>query len=117
MPVDDIDDGLAKQPHAGLWRYMDLAGLLAILEGQALWFSKVAHLDDPIEGSLPEKLVTFRDESDDEGQFCVNGKALMNAYDLTFIAQSNVFVNCWHRMRIPMMSITYSDAMSITGGA
>jgi len=97
MPVVKIDDGLAKEPNAGLWRYMDLAGLLSILERRALWFSKVAYLNDPSEGILPANLVRFRDETDEDGQFCINGKDLMNANELIFAGQSTVFVNCWHQ--------------------
>jgi hypothetical protein len=75
---------------------MDLAGLLSILEKQALWFSKVAFLNDPSEGILPAKLVRFRDEIDEDGQFSINGNDLMNANDLIFKGRSGVFVNCWH---------------------
>jgi hypothetical protein len=98
MPRAQVDPHLlAKEPNRALWRYMDLAGLLSVLENQALWFSKPAFLSDPSEGTLPASLVRFRDESDEDGQFCVGGKEFMNANELVLAARATVFVNCWHR--------------------
>ena len=75
----------------GLWRYLDLAKLLAFLQTQSLYFCRGDQLDDPLEGSYPLKnLSTFGNNVD--------------GYDARdwrkFVA-----VSCWHKSDIE------SDAM------
>lgn len=41
-----------KKKTTKIWRYMDVTKLLSILENRSLWFSNIAHLDDPLEGFL-----------------------------------------------------------------
>jgi len=38
-------------PRAKLWRYMNLAGLVSLLMGKQLFFSKLRYLADPYEGA------------------------------------------------------------------
>src|ERR1022692_3386846 len=40
-------------PEAQLWRFMDLAKLVTMLDRQALYFPVLAALDDKLEGALP----------------------------------------------------------------
>jgi len=57
--VDPLSDNTAQsipQPASEdivIWRYMDFAKFVALLETQALFFVRVSHLDDPFEGSYP----------------------------------------------------------------
>jgi hypothetical protein len=76
---------------------MDLAGLVSMLECNALWFTKVGFLQDPYEGVIPKALRTYRDKADEEGQFTLAGKELVNATEFSFYARSMVLVNCWHK--------------------
>lgn len=39
-------------PDAKLWRYMDLAKFLSLLESSSLFFTRLDHFEDPFEGSL-----------------------------------------------------------------
>ncbi|WP_313229941.1 hypothetical protein [Sphingobium yanoikuyae] len=52
----------------GLWRYMDLAKFMSLLEGSSLYFARADKLGDPFEGSVPTSNVTMYDQliADDE---------------------------------------------------
>jgi hypothetical protein len=43
-----------------IWRYMDLAKYLAILQRRSLFFPRATLLGDPFEGSSPKPIVTLR---------------------------------------------------------
>lgn len=42
-------------PDAKLWRYMDLAKFLSLLESCSLFFTRLDHFQDPFEGALGTK--------------------------------------------------------------
>jgi hypothetical protein len=57
--ADSLSDDIAQsipQPSSEdlvIWRYMDFTKFVALLETQSLFFVRIAHLDDPFEGSFP----------------------------------------------------------------
>jgi hypothetical protein len=57
--ADPFFDSIARsisQPSSEdlvIWRYMDFTKFVALLEARSLFFVRVAHLDDPFEGSFP----------------------------------------------------------------
>lgn len=57
--ADSLSDNIAQsipQPSSEdlvIWRYMDFIKFVALLETQSLFFVRIAHLDDPFEGSFP----------------------------------------------------------------
>lgn len=57
--ADPLSDNTAQsipQPTSEdivIWRYMDFAKFVALLETQSLFFVRVSYLDDPFEGSYP----------------------------------------------------------------
>jgi hypothetical protein len=59
MPEYPLEAPLERfiPPAAGddvvIWRYMDFTKYVALLDTQALFFSRVSELDDPFEGSFP----------------------------------------------------------------
>lgn len=67
-----------------LWRFMDLAKLVSILDHRALYFPVVAALDDKLEGALPRVPTgaTPFDKRDAWHVWCFN--------------RAVTFVNCWH---------------------
>jgi len=85
--------------NARLWRYMDLAQFLSILDKQALFFPSVATLAkaDPYEGEpLPTKLRAAQ----------ARGAAALHAFRLNCeVFKYLNFYNCWH------MNDSESDAM------
>lgn len=57
--ADPLSDNIAPsipQPTSEdivIWRYMDFAKFVALVETQSLFFVRASHLDDPFEGSYP----------------------------------------------------------------
>lgn len=49
----DMGTRQVPPPEAQLWRFMDLAKLVTMLDRQALYFPVLAALDDKLEGALP----------------------------------------------------------------
>ena len=45
-----------------IWRYMDIAKFLSLLDKQSLFFSRLDHLGDPFEGSLTRQRELARRE-------------------------------------------------------
>lgn len=90
-----VDMGTDNVPESEtqLWRFMDLAKLVSILDHQALYFPVVAALGDKLEGALPRVPpgATPLDKRDAWHVRCFN--------------RAVTFVNCWH------MSPVESDAM------
>lgn len=87
--------------NAIIWRYIDLAKFVSMLNHHALFFSQAARLADPFEGSYPQPIVHMR-------------AALFRMYAATSLApaawasasedipkgnktvRSWMYVNCWH---------------------
>lgn len=82
-----------------IWRYLDLPKLMSLLEDKALYFSSVANLGDPFEGSLPaidqqnEMDVVFEDSADSG---VPTGLWVEEWNKLGPDPRLVTFVNCWH---------------------
>jgi len=70
---------------AQLWRFMDLAKLVSILDRNALYFPVLASLNDELEGSPPRPPQGATDED------------RLRAYDTWQYNRTVLFVNCWHQ--------------------
>ena len=67
-----------------LWRYMDFAKYISLLDRRALFFARADTLDDPFEGSVTE--ATPRLPGEHTGGLVALRRAM----------RSNIFVNCWY---------------------
>jgi hypothetical protein len=70
--------------NAGLWRYMDLAKLLAMLESSQLYFSRADCFEDPYEGEWP--MATARKFKELKN---------LNALQIPQKLKTQAFVSCW----------------------
>ena len=52
---DDLASSISQAPSEALdiWRYMDFTKFVSLLEMQSIFFVRIAHLEDPFEGSFP----------------------------------------------------------------
>jgi hypothetical protein len=76
-----------------VWRYLDLAKFIWVLENQQLWLSRLDSLKDPYEGSTPMPLAVARDQLfPDAGweQFRHQEKQINRNTRVC------TYVNCWH---------------------
>ena len=90
-----------------IWRYMDLAKYLAVVQRQALFFPRASQLGDPFEGSATKPMVAMRDEllrgrrnvadapfkDMDDSSLRTIFEQLARAYREMV---PNYLVNCWH---------------------
>lgn len=81
-PYPQIEE---PSPEATVWRYIDLPKFIDLLDTQTLWFSRVAVLGDPFEGSYPIKNAV----GPRGGQYTRLVPVRKRSSDLHYI-------NCWH---------------------
>jgi Protein of unknown function (DUF2971) len=72
---------------AKIWRYMDFAKFISLLDKKALFFSRADKLGDPFEGSFPEANVKKRQKLGNEFE-------TLGAYYRIYIKLT--VINCWH---------------------
>lgn len=53
-----------RDPEAVIWRYIDFAKLVSLLESQSLHLARADVLDDPFEGSIPLELAMRHEQPD-----------------------------------------------------
>lgn len=86
-------------PDARIWRYLDFAKYVSLLESQALFFATVESLDDPFEGTLPARDLDVRPMLEAAGASVTEeaiALARANKVDMLKLARSFWCVNCWH---------------------
>lgn len=86
-------------PERPIWRYLDFTRLIALLEDKALYFSSVANLGEPFEGSLPtldyeNQVDAVFDDAADSG--VPIGYWVDEWNKLRPDPRLGTFVNCWH---------------------
>ena len=84
---------------AVLWRYMDLAKLLALLDSRTLHLANLSVFDDPFEGHPPRKVVEAFTAIPPGLDEAASAERKRNAEtNLRFFSSSrnNVCASCWH---------------------
>lgn len=85
-----------------IWRYMNLAKLLSILDKEALYFRRLADLSDRFEGTLSEPTA----EALREEVRGVSGEDLPDALiTLPEATRQTSYVNCWHSNSVESMAM------------
>lgn len=85
--------GKPAKGDAKIWKYMDFAKFISLLDRKALFFPRADKLGDPFEGSFPKINVTKR-----KGAFTT----LLETKDLSTLSEfyrlfvKITVVNCWH---------------------
>jgi hypothetical protein len=82
-----------------IWRYMDFAKFVAMLEAKALYFSSLLKLNDPYEGSFPtshwEAFAASLATKKDHPAYIIPG-ILDRQKRLGRLMRAMSYVNCWH---------------------
>ena len=60
MSTKSIWEGVTPSGNEKIWRYLDFAKFINILDKKSLFFSRVDKLGDPFEGSFPKANVKKR---------------------------------------------------------
>lgn len=100
VPLSNLEEFSNLSPtqppgESRLWRYINFAKLVSLLDTRTLFLSRADRLGDPFEGSLSrlsnERLRKWEEQT---------GKPGAAAYlsQLMRLQQERVFVNCWHEL-------------------
>ena len=83
-----VDDESAR-----VWRYMDLAKFVWLIENQSLFLPRLDLLNDPHEGSIPPFIVKARNEQ----LLGMNAEKFANEIrDINQQTRRAIFVSCWN---------------------
>lgn len=90
----EIDDTLEESLR--LWRYMDLAKLISLLEKKAIWLARADTFRDRHEGRFPDEMRAWIEKAyesfpDDDPS------PVKDADDFQDYLLKNTFVSCWHK--------------------
>jgi hypothetical protein len=75
-----------------IWRYMDLAKLISLLEKSAIWLARADTFKDRHEGRFPDNMLTFTKEIYEGIQKTYNSP-VKNADDLQEYLVNNTFIS------------------------
>jgi hypothetical protein len=109
---------LAPAEDVMLWRYLDLAKFVSMLESQALFFARLDTQPDPFEGSLPQ-----RDGTDlDFGELTPGGLDVGRAREFVRLHRESLatfrpraLISCWHMNDYESMAMWDLYAQSGSG--
>ena len=97
----DLDPDIRKfhnppSANAILWRYMDFTKFIALLERRALFFARSDKLNDPFEGSFPQKNIKARyvNLHPEFEEVLLSLPSLMSAFWMQL--KRFTLVSCWH---------------------
>jgi predicted cupin superfamily sugar epimerase len=79
-----------------LWRYMDLAKFLSMLEQKALWLARTDTFKDRHEGRFPEEMRKLIEKAY-KGFSNSDPSSVKDADDFQDYLVKNTFVSCWHK--------------------
>lgn len=88
MPYEFHPDLTTPPNRTVLWRYMDFAKFVEMLESRTLWFARIDQFEDPLEGTHTDaELAGLRKHLKK-----THAQALINVFRS---GRSELYVNCW----------------------
>jgi hypothetical protein len=94
MPLEPQSELILPPDGTTLWRYIDLAKFLLLLETRSLWFSRADQFEDPLEGTLTDaemEHLRSRDVANPDRQWSFF-EGLLRA---TRHMRATAYVSCW----------------------
>ena len=79
-----------------LWRYMDLAKLISLLETKSIWLARADTFKDRHEGRLPDEMRKLTEKAY-ESFSNDDPSPVKDADDFQDYLLKNTFVSCWHK--------------------
>lgn len=80
-----------------LWRYMDLAKFVSMLESNALWLARADSFPDKHEGKFPDEMRKLIEKAYEVGFKNTDPSPVNNAEDFQDYLVKNTFISCWHK--------------------
>lgn len=89
LEIEDLDDD------AILWRYMDLAKFVSMLEKNAIWLARADTFGDKHEGRFPDEMREYIEKAyENFGED--DDSPVKDASDFQDYLVKNTFISCWH---------------------
>lgn len=101
-----------------IWRYVDFAKFVSILEEKALFFADYRQFDDPQEGCFPPENIENHIQSLGQNNKDIPlekrkeiAKSHYNKLEKTLHGAGDYFINCWHMNKVESLAMwkLYSD--------
>ena len=89
-----IDDSLSH--NTKLWRYIDLAKFISLLDSRALWLARSDTFRDQGEGQFPQEMRVAIEKAY-EGFTGKEDSPIHDANDFREYLCKNAYVSCWHK--------------------
>lgn len=87
--IEDLDDETI------LWRYMDLAKFVSMLEKEAIWLARSDTFGDKHEGRFPDEMLEYINKAYEDFDKDDNSP-VKDASDFQDYLVKNTFISCWH---------------------
>jgi len=88
MPYEPHPDLSTPPKRTVLWRYMDFAKFVQMMESRSLWFARVDQLEDPLEATHTDAEITGLRKY-------LQGKRAEELINMFRIAKRELYINCW----------------------
>jgi hypothetical protein len=89
VPYEFHPDLVTPPRKTVLWRYMDFAKFVDMIEGRTLWFARIDQLQDPLEGTHTDAEFAWIRKN-------LKAKRAQALVDVFKFARAELYVNCWH---------------------
>jgi hypothetical protein len=104
MPLEPHPNLILPPDDTILWRYMDLASFLLLLETQTLWFSREDQFEDPLEGTFTDAEIEHLRSLD------ATNIALPSLISESYLRgprqmRATAYVNCWRASQVESMAM------------
>jgi len=91
MPFEPHPNLITPSDDTVLWRYVDFARFVQLLESRQLWFSRADQFEDPLEATIADGELHYKPATaDDPPQFRSASSDIMAQ-----IMRHTAYVNCW----------------------
>ena len=97
MPVQDHPQFSTPSGDTVLWRYMDFARFVQLLEYRSLWFSRTDQFEDPFEGTFTDaEFDYFKNQHLPEG--IIGDRSILSTFiGANRMMRATTFINCWRQ--------------------
>ena len=90
----EVDDSLDESVR--LWRYIDLARLISLVEKNVVWLARADTFKDSHEGRFPDEMRTWMEKAY-ESFPADDPSPVKDADDFQDYLLKNTFISCWHK--------------------
>jgi hypothetical protein len=91
LNTEDLDEDVI------LWRYMNLAKFVSMLEKRSIWLARADTFGDKHEGKFPDEMRNYIEKAYEDYDDENDDSPVKDASDFQDYLVKNTFISCWHR--------------------